>query len=164
VVQDEGAIDNADQADREPRGRLAFRDAGFDLVLNRHEAFVAAEVRRVLRDGGVFLTQQAGSGARRFHELLRLEPPPDDDFHLDLAVEQLERVGMRVEGSGVGLATTEFADIGALSWYLSNVPWAVRGFSIERHRDALLQLHGVPLRVTSERFWIRAIAAPRTDP
>ena len=33
----------------EPKGRLAFRDSAFDLVINRHESFVAAEIRRVLR-------------------------------------------------------------------------------------------------------------------
>jgi hypothetical protein len=37
------------------------------------------------------------------------------------------------------------------------VPWGVRDFSIERHRDALLRLHGNPIRVPSERFWIRAL-------
>ncbi len=123
VVQDEGAVDNADQVTCEPRGRLAFCAAAFDLVVNRHESFVAVEVRRVLRDRGVFITQQAGSGARQFHELLALEPPPDDDFHIDLAVEQLQSAGLRVEQSVVGTATTVFADIGALAWYLSNVPW-----------------------------------------
>jgi SAM-dependent methyltransferase len=158
VVRDEGAIDNADQATRESRGRLAFCDAAFDLVVNRHEAFVADEVRRVLREGGVFVTQQAGSGARQFHELLALEPPPDDDFHIQLAFEQLQRAGLRVERSGVGFATTVFADIGALAWYLSNVPWGVPDFSIERHRDALVRVHGSPIRVRSERFWIRARA------
>jgi SAM-dependent methyltransferase len=39
------------------RGRLAFRDDAFDLVVSRHEAFVAAELRRVLRTGGTFVTQ-----------------------------------------------------------------------------------------------------------
>jgi hypothetical protein len=158
VVQDEGAADNADQATRAPRGRLAFREAAFDLVVSRHESFVAVEVRRALRDRGVFITQQAGSGARQFHQLLALDPPPDDDFHIDLAVEQLQRAGLRVEQSAVGTATAVFADIGALAWYLSNVPWGVGGFSIERHRDALLRLHGNPIRVASERFWIRARA------
>ena len=158
VVHNEGAIDNADQAAREPRGRLAFRDSAFDLVVNRHESFVAVEVRRVLRDGGVFVTQQAGSGTRQFHELLALEPPADEDFHVELAVEQLQRAGLRIEESAVGTATTEFADIGALAWYLSNVPWGVRDFSIGHHRDALLRLHGSPILVPSERFWIRAHA------
>jgi SAM-dependent methyltransferase len=157
VVQDEAAVDNADQATGEPRGRLAFRDAAFDLVVSRHESFVASEVRRLLREGGVFVTQQAGSGARQFHELLALEPPPDEDFHIDLAVEQLQRAGLHVERSAAGTATTVFADIGALAWYLSNVPWGVRDFWIERHWDALLRLHGSPIRVRSERFWIRAL-------
>lgn len=123
VVHDEGATDNADQATSEPRGRLAFRDAAFDLVVSRHEAYVANEVRRVLRDRGAFVTQQARSGAPQFHDLLALETPPTDDFHLDLAVEQLQGAGLRVEQSAIGAVTTVFADIGALAWYLSNVPW-----------------------------------------
>jgi hypothetical protein len=153
-----GATDNAAQSTSEPRGRLAFRDSAFDLVVNRHESFVALEVRRVLRDAGVFITQQAGSGAGRFHELLGLDPPPDSDFHIELAVAQLERAGLHVEQAEVGDATTVFADIGALAWYLTNVPWAISGFSVERHHDALLRLHGGPIRVVSERFWIRACA------
>jgi len=119
---------------------------------------VAGEVRRVLHDGGVFLTQQASSGTRQFHELLGLEPPPDNEFRIDLAIEQVEGAGLRVEESAVGIATTVFADIGALAWYLTNVPWAVADFSIERDRAALLALHGTAIRVPSERFWIRALA------
>ena len=68
----------------------------------------------MLREGGVFVTQQAGSGARQFHELLALEPAPDDDFRIQLALEQLQRAGLRVERSAVGFATTVFADIGTL--------------------------------------------------
>jgi hypothetical protein len=56
VVQDEGAPDNSDQ--NGDRARLLFRDGAFDLVANRHEAFVATEVARVLSPGGTFVTQQ----------------------------------------------------------------------------------------------------------
>ena len=157
VVYAEGAVDNAAQtATTGSRGRLGFRGGAFDLVVNRHESFVAGEVRRILRDGGEFVTQQAASGALRFHELLDLDAPPDTDFHVDLAIAQLEHAGLRVIESAVGSATTVFADVGALAWYLHNVPWAVPGFSIQRHRDALLRLYGRPIRVPSERFWIRA--------
>ena len=45
---------------------------------------------------------------------------------------------------------------GALAWYLSNVPWAVPGFSIPAQRGALHRLHGHPVRVRSLRFWVRA--------
>jgi hypothetical protein len=112
----------------------------------------------VLRGDGVFVTQQAGSGARRFHEVLELEPPADTDFHLELALDQLQRNGLRVEQFDVAAVITRFSDIGALAWYLSNVPWGVPGFTIERHRDVLLRLHGHAIRIPSERFWIRAIA------
>jgi SAM-dependent methyltransferase len=157
VVYAEAAIDNAEQATATASGgRLGFRGGAFDLVVNRHESFVAGELRRILRDGGEFITQQAASGARQFHELLGLEAPPDTDFHIDLAIAQLEDAGLRVIESAVGTATTVFADVGALAWYLHNVPWAVPGFSIQRHRDALLRLYGAPIRVASERFWIRA--------
>ena len=41
-------------------GRLDLPDRGFDLVLNRHAPVYAAEIARVLRPGGFFITQQVG--------------------------------------------------------------------------------------------------------
>ena len=159
VVRDEGASDNVDQERQGPEdrgGRLAFRAGAFDLVVNRHEAFVADEVGRILRTGGVFLSQQTTSGSAEFHRLLGLDPPAVEELTLALVVEQLTRAGFAVEGSGEGVATTTFSDIGALAWYLSNVPWAVPGFTIPRCRDALLRLHGQPIRVPSTRLWVQA--------
>ena len=40
--------------------RLPFGDAEFDLVINRHESYEPAEVRRILHPGGRFVTQQVG--------------------------------------------------------------------------------------------------------
>ena len=37
---------------------MPFADGRFEVVLNRHEAYDAAEVRRVLSHGDRFLTQQ----------------------------------------------------------------------------------------------------------
>ncbi len=39
---------------------LPFENAEFDLVLNKHEAFDPAELKRILKPGSVFLTQQVG--------------------------------------------------------------------------------------------------------
>ena len=41
-------------------GRLELPGASFDLVLNRHAPVYAVEIVRVLRPGGVFITEQAG--------------------------------------------------------------------------------------------------------
>ncbi len=39
---------------------LPLPDAHFDLVINRHESFDPHEVRRILRPGGRFISQQVG--------------------------------------------------------------------------------------------------------
>ena len=41
--------------------RLPFADASFDLIINRHGDFCPVEIRRLLRPGGLFITQQVGS-------------------------------------------------------------------------------------------------------
>ncbi|MGH9091054.1 MAG: class I SAM-dependent methyltransferase [Acidimicrobiales bacterium] len=156
VVQNEAATDNVLQSVTEPKGRLPFRAAAFDLVTNRHESFFAGEVRRVLTRGGIFVTQQANSGSARFHDLLGLEAPTSEEFSLPLAIDQLTRAGFEIEEAEEGIATTTFEDIGALAWYLTNVPWAVPDFSVARYRDALLGLAGEPIAVPSARFWLRA--------
>lgn len=43
------------------RGALPFRDGPIDLVIDRHESFIADEVFRVLKPSGSFVTQQVGT-------------------------------------------------------------------------------------------------------
>jgi SAM-dependent methyltransferase len=151
VVHSQGAADNVLQ-DHDGADRLPFRDAAFDLVLNRHEAFDAAEVARVLAPGGQFLTQQAGSAPAQLHALLGLRPPGRAVFDLDLAVSQVVRAGLRVEDARVGREAVRFADVGALAWYLRMIPWAVPGFDIAKHRSALESAADRDLLVYQERF------------
>jgi SAM-dependent methyltransferase len=142
VVHVEGAPDNMDQARGVPGGALPFEDASFDLVTNRHESFLASEVSRVLRGGGVFMTQQLGDGIfREFNELLGAEPPRRQPWRLPAAVDQVERAGLSVTRSAEGRQEVTFADVGALAWYLRMVPWTVPGFSIDGYRERLRELH-----------------------
>lgn len=156
VVYTEGAPDNHRQVPGDAVGRLPFRTEAFDLVTNRHESFRAEEVARVLRPDGVFITQQAHSGSEQFHQLLGSEPPELREFELDMAVAQLRDAGLSIDEADEGIATTVFADIGALAWYLRSVPWAVPGFTVSVYRQALLRLHNGPIRVGSRRFWLQA--------
>jgi SAM-dependent methyltransferase len=158
VVHDEGAVDNVDQFEQPPRGRLAFRNDAFDLVTNRHEAYHPAEVLRVLQPGGRFLTQQADSGGADASAALGLEPPRKALFDRRIAVAQLEAVGFHVRDGASAIETLRFADVGAFAWYLRMIPWTVPDFSIEAHRDALDRLHagGEPIVVRGLRFWIEA--------
>jgi SAM-dependent methyltransferase len=156
VVRVEGAADNHRQDRGDPKGRLAFASEAFDLVTNRHESFVASEVSRILRPDGTFITQQTQSGSKQFHELLSVEPPQAEELEIGLVVEQLTAAGLTVEDADEGHATTVFADVGALAWYLRSVPWIVPGFSVSAYRQALTELHDYPIRIAVKRFWIRA--------
>jgi SAM-dependent methyltransferase len=108
VVQTEGAPDNHRREPAGPGGRLPFCTDAFDLVSNRHESFRADEVARVLRRGGVFLTQQAQSGMTQFHELLGVAAPDHEEFELALAVAQLREAGLRIDEADVGVAPRSF--------------------------------------------------------
>jgi SAM-dependent methyltransferase len=158
VVHDEGAIDNVDQVERPHRGRLAFRDAAFDVVINRHEAFAAEEVFRVLGSGGRFITQQADSAGGDAGELIGLPPRSGRLFDRSFATAQLEAAGFVVHEGADAIETITFADVGAFAWYLRMVPWSVPAFTIDAHRPALERLHdsGIPIVVRGLRFWLKA--------
>ena len=171
VVHAEGAPDNVDQAPErsagEDGGRLPFRDGSFHLITNRHESFVASEVRRVLAPGGYFLTQQIGSGwARYFYRLLDLPMPQmSRRWDLPLAVAQVEAAGLQVVACDQADEVWRFLDLGALVWYLKVIPWAIPGFSIDAFRPRLAQLHEM-LQVTGSlvvrmpHFWLEARKPP----
>jgi SAM-dependent methyltransferase len=141
--------------------RMPFGDGRFDLVLNRHEAFVAEEVARVLAPGGVFLTQQvAGDDARELHEWLGGQA--SYPAHLkDQLVGQVRAAGLVIEVEAEWTGAYRFDDVAALVAYLRQVPWdAPDDFTVDRYADRLLALHrdhhGGPLTVTKRRFWFRA--------
>jgi hypothetical protein len=58
MLRPTGALDYCENASLPT---IPFRSAAFDVILNRHEAFDAFEVRRIFKPGGIFLTEQVGS-------------------------------------------------------------------------------------------------------
>ncbi|MGH9915098.1 MAG: hypothetical protein ACRD63_07405, partial [Pyrinomonadaceae bacterium] len=57
-----------------------------------------------------------------------------------------------------GWKTLRFSDVGALAWYLKNVPLVFPDFNIETYRPRLAQLHetGVRLSARMPLFWFEA--------
>jgi SAM-dependent methyltransferase len=160
VVHDEGAPDNIDQSENETRGRLPFPSQSFALISNRHGAFVASEIARVLAPNGVFLTQQVGGDYDEFHDALSIPRASGRgrEWTLALATVQLERTGLRVVESAEASEVTTFADVGALAWYLKAIPWIVAGFSIAEHRARLEELQAeMPMTLRQPAFWLRAV-------
>jgi SAM-dependent methyltransferase len=135
----------------------------FDLVINRHESYALPEVFRILRPGGLFLTQQVGP--RNCVELNQyLEAPLEPDIHSwSLAQENtaVEEAGFRIRRSEKQLLDSIFYDIGAAIYYLKVIAWQIPDFSIEAYRDRLEAMHRLIERqgafyATAQRFLIEA--------
>lgn len=142
---------------------LPFANASLDLVLNRHDSWDSHELRRVLRPGGTFITQQVGGqNDAELNELLGTPPAEDySDWTLDRAMEDLAEAGMIVVEGQEAFPPTRFYDIGALLFYLKAVPWQVDDFSVETHRVQLYEIHLLIeqqgwLEVGGHRFLIHA--------
>ena len=159
VVQDEGAADNL--AEDPSRGRLPFRDGAFTLVINKHEAFLAAEVSRVLAPGGAFVSQQVDTRTSDdLYDVLGLPVPQQPASWLPLAQRQLRDAGLTVPRAVAGEEVDRFTDVAAIIYYLRLVSWAVPEFTVERFAGRLRELHDTPaawpVTVRQRRFLVVA--------
>ena len=69
---------------------IPFPDGSFDLIINRHGDFDPPEIRRLLRPGGLFVTQQVGSENDR--DLVRMVlPEAEKPFPHENLTEQKAR-------------------------------------------------------------------------
>src|SRR5258706_7129317 len=75
-----------------------FEDGYFDLVTNRHGSFLPPELHRILKPGGIFITQQVG-GRNNFEINELLQERPEFKFSywtLELAIKKLQEAGFRI--------------------------------------------------------------------
>ena len=143
---------------------MPFQGEAFDLVLNRHGGFLAKEMHRILKPGGVFLTQQVGGDnladlANAFGAGLSY---PDNT--LSRVREEFGALGCEIRRAEEWRGAVTFADVGAVIYFLRAIPWVVHGFDIERHLSALETLQtkldeGRPLQFTYTRFLVEAVKA-----
>lgn len=122
------------------RGPMPFRDEIFDVVINRHESFRATEVLRILKEGGVFLTQQVGSVLKRELTEFLGAAVPEDRWNLQVAGAQLTDAGFSIEGKGETVTPASFKDIGAVICYLRMAEWQIPDFSVQKYDDRLREL------------------------
>ncbi|MEU8002512.1 class I SAM-dependent methyltransferase [Catellatospora sp. NPDC049111] len=123
--------------------RLPAADGEFDVVLNRHGHFDPAELWRVLRPGGLFLTQQVGAdNDLALNEALGAPAVAHPRaLTLDTAVSALRRVGFEVVDGRDARPTMLFRDIAAVVYQLRAVPWQIADFDVDRYDRQLRNLH-----------------------
>ena len=122
-------------------GPLPFPDGQFDLVINRHGDFCAEEIFRVLKPGGLFITQQVGAENDRelVHLLCGQVEMPFPGQYLPLTEDKFRRAGFQILESGDWYGRLRFYEMGALVWFARIIQWEFPDFSVDTHLDRLLQ-------------------------
>ena len=122
---------------------LPFDDGSFDLVINRHESYKHGEVFRILKPGGIFITQQVGElDNLELNQILEKDEPYHfTDWGVESELFHLQYCGFSILRAEKAALTTRFLDIGAVVYYLKAIPWQIEGFSPETHAQGLIQLH-----------------------
>jgi SAM-dependent methyltransferase len=124
---------------------LPYDDAMFDIVLNRHESFDAQEVFRVLKPGGIYITQQVGGeNNRALSELLIDDFAPTLTQH-SLSVNQtlLQGAGFEIRQCGEYFPAVKFFDVGAVVYFAKIIEWEFPGFTVSECFNALLKLQRI---------------------
>jgi len=125
--------------DIEKESRMPFPDNTFSLVIDRHDAFDAFEIARILKSSGIFLTQQAGLAD--LSSVFGREPP-NPQVTLALCGKEVEQAGLIIEFSEESMGKMRFTDVGALVYFVHAAPWEVPvDFSVDRYAPQLLELH-----------------------
>ena len=122
------------------KGVLPFADSEFDIVINRHGDLNAKEIYRVLKNGGLFITEQIGAeNDRELVELLlgKTESPFPEQY-LEIICKQFQDAGFDVLDAQECFRPIKFFDIGALVWFAHIIEWEFPNFSVDNCKERLL--------------------------
>lgn len=122
-------------------GPLPFEDGSFDVITNRHGDYDIRETKRVLKQGGLFLTQQVGADndAELMELLMGKAEMTYPEAYLEKAKAVFESNGFDLLESGEVYRPIEFYDVGALVWYARIIEWEFPGFSVEEYKENLFK-------------------------
>lgn len=114
----------------------------FDMVVNRHESYDENEVYRVLKKGGIFITQQIGAFNNKdiatFFDDNHTDQFPE--MTLEKSVQRLINKGFKVIDQQEYYPKIKFFDLGAIAYFAKIISWEFIDFSVERHFDKFIDL------------------------
>ena len=121
-------------------GAIPFPDESFDIILNRHGSFEAGELFRLLKKGGLFITQQVGGDNDRdlVERVLPGTPKPFPHLYLAGQLRVFRGAGFRILRGEEAYRPIQFFDVGAFVWFARVLPWEFPDFSVERCFAGLL--------------------------
>lgn len=149
----------------EDKDALPFSDHEFDLIINRHEYYPPDELHRILKEDGIFITQQVGeldfSDLIEFLEAPHYQEEGLPEWFLENAINQLQESNFAILKSQESYTKTRFYDIGAVTYYLTAIPFIVLNFTVEQYKEKLRHIflkieHNGFYDVKTHRFFITA--------
>ena len=121
--------------------QMPFENGTFDMIINRHGDYCVSELWRVLKKGGLFITEQVGEDNDR--ELIELLlPGTPKAFHgLNLRKQQslFTETGFEILKAEECFRPIRFYDTGALVWFARIIEWEFPGFSVDRCFEQLVK-------------------------
>ncbi|NOS85430.1 MAG: class I SAM-dependent methyltransferase [Ignavibacteria bacterium] len=115
--------------------KLPLENDFFDLVINRHEYYEPAEVHRILKPGGYFITQQVkGNCDDTITELFGAKADIEfKDWSLAKAVNESGKLPFEMIRKEDATGFTVFKDIEALVSYIKVINWLVPDFTRDKY-------------------------------
>lgn len=124
-------------------GILPFPKGKFDIVINRHGDYNPEEIYRVLKPGGVFITEQIGAeNDRDLVDALLPELPklPFPEQYLEIALEKFKKSGFSIVDAEEAFRPIKFWDVGALVWFAHIIEWEFPSFTVNSSLEQLFLL------------------------
>lgn len=119
---------------------LPYSDNTFDVVINRHGSMNENEIYRVLKQNGVFITEQVGAeNDRGLVELLYSQVPelPFPEAYLSMTKEKFQKLGLSIIQEQEVFRPIKFYDVGALVWFAHILEWEFPNFSVKNNLTGL---------------------------
>ena len=124
---------------------LPFEDGAFDILIDRHGDYDPAEIYRLLKPNGMFITQQVGKDNDR--DLVKMVlpdvPVPFPGLNLATQKKHFEAEGFKIIRAEECYRPIRFFDVGAFVWFARIIVWEFPGFSVDKCFDALLKMQEI---------------------
>lgn len=121
---------------------IPFEKESFDLIINRHGDFDARELFRLLRQNGLFITEQVGGDNDRDLVEMVLPGTAQPFPHLNLTEQRkhFEVAGFEIIRAEEAYRPIKFYDVGAFVWFAHIIEWEFPHFSVDTCFEQLLKM------------------------
>lgn len=121
---------------------IPFEDECFDMIINRHGDFNAKELYRLLKKGGIFITEQVGGDNDRDLVEMVLPDTKKPFPHLNLKEQEkvFEEAGFQIIEKAEAHRPIKFYDVAAFVWFAHIIEWEFPNFSVDRCFEQLLEM------------------------